>query len=125
MTKSRDELKSIEANSLKFNDTIIKRLNSNISNNIYLNQISQFNLLHIIKNVDLFIINSRNKIRINSLSKKKYVTQRVRDVYVALICLSKTFLICVSLFTQLKFSQTTSRLWTNVFSDEWTIIFEI
>lgn len=110
MTKSRDELKSIEANSLKFNDTIIKRLNSNISNNIYLNQISQFNLLHIIKNVDLFIINSRNKIRINSLSKKKYVTQRVRDVYVALICLSKTFLICVSLFTQLKFSQTTSRL---------------
>jgi hypothetical protein len=37
MTKSRNEFESTEANSLKFNDTIIKRLDSNDSNNIHLN----------------------------------------------------------------------------------------
>ncbi len=89
MIKSRDELESTEANSLKFNDTIIKRLDSNDSNNIHFNQISQLDYLQLIQNVESSIINSRSKIRIKLSSKEQYVAQRARDAYVASICQSK------------------------------------
>ncbi len=58
MTKSRDELDS--KTSLKFNDTIITRL----ENVIHFNQITQSDHFQLIKNASFDIINSRSKIRI-------------------------------------------------------------
>jgi hypothetical protein len=84
MTKSRDNLDS--NSSLKFNDTIIERQ----ENDIYLRQISQFDHLQLIQNVDIAIINSKSKVRLALISKEQYVTQRARKAYVASICQSKT-----------------------------------
>jgi hypothetical protein len=79
MIKSRNNL---ELNSsLKFNDTIIERQ----ENDIYLRQISQFDHFQLIKDVDIAIISSENKIRLALISKKQYVAQRARDAYVASI----------------------------------------
>jgi hypothetical protein len=83
MIKSRDCLDS--NSSLKFNDTIIERQ----ENDIYLRQISQFDHLQLIQNVDIAITSSRDKIRFALISKEQYVTQRARNVYVASICQSK------------------------------------
>ncbi len=58
MIKSRNNLDSNA--SLKFNDTIIERQ----ENDIYLNQLSQFDHLQLIETVDSTITSSRNKIRI-------------------------------------------------------------
>jgi hypothetical protein len=80
MSKSRNNLES--NSSLKFNDTIIKRQ----QNDIYLRQISQFNHFQLIKNINIAIINFKNKIRFALTSKKQYVTQRACDAYVASIC---------------------------------------
>jgi hypothetical protein len=83
MTKSRNNLESNF--SLKFNDTIIERQ----ENDIYLRQISQFDHLQLIQNVDIAITSFKDKIRFALISKKQYVTQRARSAYVASICQSK------------------------------------
>jgi hypothetical protein len=84
MIKSRNNLESNF--SLKFNDTIIERQ----ENDIYLRQISQFDHLQLIKDVDIAIINSRDKIKFALISKKQYVAQRARDAYVVSICQLET-----------------------------------
>jgi hypothetical protein len=84
MIKSRDNLES--NSSLKFNDTIIERQ----ENNIYLKQISQFDHFQLIKNIDIAIINFKNKIKLALISKKQYVTQWARDAYIASICQLET-----------------------------------
>jgi hypothetical protein len=84
MIKSRDNLESNF--SLKFNDTIIERQ----ENDIYLRQISQFDHLQLIKDVDIAIISFKNKIKFALTSKKQYVAQRARDAYVASICQFET-----------------------------------
>ncbi len=83
MTKPRDHLGS--NSSLKFNGTIIERQ----ENGTYLRQISQSDHLQLIRNVDIAIISSRDKIRLALISKEQYVTQRARSAYVASICQSK------------------------------------
>jgi hypothetical protein len=83
MIKSRDCLDS--NSSLKFNDTIIERQ----ENDIYLRQISQFDHLQLIQNVDIAITNSKDKIKLALISKKQYVTQRARSAYITSICQSK------------------------------------
>ncbi len=84
MIKSRDNLESNF--SLKFNDTIIERQ----KNDICLKQLSQFDHLQLIKNVDIAIINFKDKIKLALISKKQYVAQRVRDAYVVSICQFET-----------------------------------
>jgi hypothetical protein len=84
MIKSRDNLESNF--SLKFNDTIIERQ----ENDIYLRQISQSDHLQLIKDVDIAIISSRDKIRLALISKEQYVAQRARDAYVVFICQFET-----------------------------------
>jgi hypothetical protein len=79
MIKSRNNLESNF--SLKFNDTIIERQ----ENDIYLRQIFQFDHFQLIKDIDIAIINFKDKIRLALISKKQYVTQRARDAYVASI----------------------------------------
>jgi hypothetical protein len=69
MIKSRNNLESNF--SLKFNDTIIERQ----KNDIYLRQISQSDHFQLIKDIDIAIINFRNKIKFAIISKKQYVTQ--------------------------------------------------
>jgi hypothetical protein len=84
MIKSRDNLES--NSSLKFNDTIIERQ----ENDIYLKQIFQSDHFQLVKDVDIVIISSRNKIRLALTSKKQYVAQRACDAYVASICQLET-----------------------------------
>jgi hypothetical protein len=84
MIKSEDNLESNF--SLKFNDTIIERQ----ENDIYLRQISQSDHLQLIKDVDIAITSSKNKIRLALISKKQYVAQRARDAYVVFICQLET-----------------------------------
>ncbi len=84
MIKSRNNLESNF--SLKFNDTIIERQ----KNDIYLRQISQSDHFQLIKDIDIAIINFRNKIKFAIISKKQYVTQWTRDAYVASICQFET-----------------------------------
>jgi hypothetical protein len=85
MIKSRNNLDSNF--SLKFNDTIIERQEND--SDIYLRQISQFEHLQLIQNVDIAITSSKEKIRFALISKEQYVTQRARNAYVASICQSK------------------------------------
>ncbi len=80
MTKFREMLDS--KISIKFNNTIIARF----ENEIYLNQITQLDHLQQIKKINADTTSSRNVIRLNFTSKEQYVTQRARDVYLALIC---------------------------------------
>jgi hypothetical protein len=80
MIKSRDNLESNF--SLKFNDTIIERQ----KNDIYLKQISQSDHFQLIKDVDIAITSSKDKIKLALISKKQYVAQRARDAYVVSIC---------------------------------------
>ncbi len=84
MIKSRNNLES--SSLLKFNNTIIERQ----ENDIYLRQIFQSDHLQLIKDIDIAIINFRDKIRFALISKKQYVTQRARDAYVAFICQFET-----------------------------------
>jgi hypothetical protein len=44
----------------------------------------------LIKDIDIAIINFRNKIRFALISKKQYVTHRARNAYVASICQFET-----------------------------------
>jgi hypothetical protein len=44
----------------------------------------------LIKDIDIAIINFRNKIKFAIISKKQYVTQWTRDAYVASICQFET-----------------------------------
>ncbi len=81
MIKSREKLDS--KNSIKFNDTIITRLEND---DIYLNQITQSEHLQSIKKINVDTINSRDVIRLDLTLKKQYVTQRTRDAYLASIC---------------------------------------
>jgi hypothetical protein len=69
MTKSQEMLGS--KISIKFNDTIIARL----ENKIYFNQIIQLDHLQQIKKINANTINLRNVIRFDFTSKKQYVTQ--------------------------------------------------
>jgi hypothetical protein len=80
MTKSRELFDS--KISIKFNDTIIARL----ENEIYLNQIIQLDHLQQIKKINADMISSRDVIRLDFTSKKQYVTQQARDVYLTSIC---------------------------------------
>jgi hypothetical protein len=90
MIKSENALDS--KISIKFNDTIIARLDSDENENeIYLNQITQFDHLQLIKNVKSNTINSRDVVRLELSSKEQYVTQRARNAYLASICQSKAF----------------------------------
>jgi hypothetical protein len=85
MTKLRKMLDS--KISIKFNDTIIARF----KNEIYLNQIIQFDHLQQIKKINADTINSRNVIRFDLTSTKQYVTQRTRDAYLTSICQLEAF----------------------------------
>ncbi len=85
MTKSRKML-DLKI-SIKFNDTIIARF----ENEIYLNQIIQIDHLQQIKKINADTISSRDVIRLDLISKKQYVTQRIRDTYLASICQLETF----------------------------------
>ncbi len=84
MIKSRNNLESNF--SLKFNDTIIERQ----ENDIYLRQIFQSDYFQLIKDIDIAIINFKDKIKFALISKKQYVTQRARDAYVVSICQFET-----------------------------------
>ncbi len=84
MIKSRDDLDSIF--SLKINDTVIERQ----ENGIYLKQIVQFDHFQFVKIVDFIIIRFRNKIKLVLISKKQYVVQRAREIYIAFIYQSET-----------------------------------
>ncbi len=85
MIKSREMLDS--KISIKFNDTIIARL----ENEIYFNQIIQLDHLQQIKKINANTINSRDVIRFDFTSKKQYVTQQARKVYFASICQLEVF----------------------------------
>jgi hypothetical protein len=84
MIKSRNNLES--NSSLKLNDIIIERQ----ENDIYLKQISQSDHFQLIKNINIAIINFKDKIKLALTSKKQYVTQRARDAYVVSICQLET-----------------------------------
>ncbi len=73
MIKFRNDFDS--KSSLKFNDTIIERQD----NDIYLRQISQFKHLQLIQNINIAIINFRNKIKLALILKEQYMTQRARE----------------------------------------------
>jgi hypothetical protein len=88
MTKSRNALDW--KISIKFNDTIIARLDSDSDENeIYLNHIIQLDHLQLIKIVKSDIINSRDMIKSELSFKEQYVTQRARNVHLTSICQSK------------------------------------
>jgi hypothetical protein len=88
MIESRNDLDSNI--SLKFNDTVIERLSTS-ANIIYLRQITQFHHLQLMKDVNLIITSSKDKIRIALISREQYVAQRACDVYVASICQFETW----------------------------------
>jgi hypothetical protein len=95
MTKSREKLDS--KNLIKFNDTIITRLEND---DIYLNQITQSNHLQSIKKINVDTINSRNVIRLDLTSKKQSVTQRAREAYLTSIFQLEAFTIYLLLLNR-------------------------
>jgi hypothetical protein len=87
MFKTRKKL--IIISSIKFNDEVINLAED--ENILFLNQSKQFDHLRLIiisKSVDL--TESRGQIRKSVTSKNQYVTQRVRDAYIAIMTQSKT-----------------------------------
>jgi hypothetical protein len=82
MIKNRERL--ISDNLLKFNETRIERLDSDEI--IYFRQKTHIQDIQLVKSIESFIINAREKVRINLSLKKQYIAQRARDVYLAIIC---------------------------------------
>jgi hypothetical protein len=94
LTKDREQLTS--ENPLKFNETRIERLdpNPNESNEaIYFRQKTHIQGIQLIQSIESsFTINARGKVRVNLTSRKQYIAQRARGVYLAAICqLEATF----------------------------------
>ncbi len=93
MIKNRERFTS--DNSLKFNEIRIERLDSNNINNsndmndsnevIYFRQETHIQDIQLINSIELSITSAREKVRINLISKKQYITQRARDVYLTII----------------------------------------
>jgi hypothetical protein len=84
--KKREKL--ITSTSIKFNDEVIFKNDQN--DDLFLNQLKQFDqikLINLSSSVDL--ISSRDQIRKSMISKNQYVTQRVRDAYIATLSQSK------------------------------------
>jgi hypothetical protein len=88
MIKNRERL--ISDNSLKFNEIRIERLDSNSNENdnevIYFRQKTHIQDIQLVKSIESFTINAREKVRINLNLKEQYIAQRARDVYLATIC---------------------------------------
>jgi hypothetical protein len=85
MTKTREQL-TFE-NSLKFNDTRIERIDSN--DTIYFRQKTHIQDIQLIQSIDIIITSARDKMRIKLITRKQYVTQKARDVYLTSICQSE------------------------------------
>jgi hypothetical protein len=82
MTKTREQL-TLE-NSLKFNDIRIERIDSHA---IYFRQETHIQDIQLIQSIETIIITSaQDKMRIKLTSRKQYVIQRIRDVYLTSIC---------------------------------------
>jgi hypothetical protein len=84
MFKTREKL--IIISSIKFNEEVITLLKDDNNKTLILSQSKQFDCLRLIvifKSIDL--IESRDQIRKSVTSKDQYVTQRVRDAYIAIM----------------------------------------
>ncbi len=84
MIKDRERLTS--ENSLKFNEIRIERLNKAI----YFRQKTHIQDIQLMKSIESFTINAREKVRINLNLREQYIIQRARDVYLATICQFET-----------------------------------
>jgi hypothetical protein len=85
MTKTREQL-TLE-NALKFNDTRIERIDSNVT--IYFRKEKHIQKIQLIKIEFTIITNARDKIRMMLISKKQYIAQRAREAYLISICQSE------------------------------------
>jgi hypothetical protein len=86
MIKNRERLTS--DNFLKFNEIRIERLDSNEI--IYFRQKTHIQDIQLIQSTESSITNAREKVRVNLISRKQYIAQRARDVYLAAICQLET-----------------------------------
>ncbi len=87
MIKDRERL--ISDNSLKFNEIRIERLDSNET--IYFRQKTHIQDIQLINSIESSSITSaREKVRVNLISRKQYIAQRARDVYLTTICQLET-----------------------------------
>jgi hypothetical protein len=90
MIKNRKRLTS--DNSMKFNETRVERLDSNSNENdsneaIYFRRKTHIQDIQLIQSIkSSSIINAREKIRVNLISRKQYIAQRARDVFLETIC---------------------------------------
>jgi hypothetical protein len=75
LTKDKKQLTS--NNLLKFNETRIERLNSNEI--IYFRQETHIQDIQLMKSIESFTINAREKVRVNLTFRKQYIAQRTRD----------------------------------------------
>jgi hypothetical protein len=88
MTKTREQLTF--TNFLKFNDTRIKRLESNEIDIIYFRQKTHIQDIQLIDSVESTIITSaRDKVRIKLIFRDQYIAQRTRETYLTFICQSE------------------------------------
>jgi hypothetical protein len=86
MTKAREQL-TFE-NSLKFNDTRIKRIGPNEA--IYFRQETHIQDIQLIQSIETIIITSaQDKVRIKLTFKEQYVAQKTRETYLTSICQSE------------------------------------
>ncbi len=79
--------KLIIIKSIKFNDEVINLTNDDIS--LFLNQSKQFGHLRLIIIKSMNLIESRDQIRKSVILKDQYVTQRIRDAYIAIMTQSE------------------------------------
>ncbi len=82
MIKNRERF--ISDNSLKFNETRIERLDSNEI--IYFRQKTHIQNIQLINSIESSITSAREKVRLNLIFRKQYITQRARNVYLATTC---------------------------------------
>jgi hypothetical protein len=74
--------------SIKFNERVIS-IDSSI-NVLLLNQFKQFDQIRLINiSISIDLISSKDQIRKSVISKDQYVTQRVRETYIAIMFQSK------------------------------------
>jgi hypothetical protein len=88
MIKNRKRF--ISDNSLKFNETRIERLDSNLIEIIYFRQETHIQDIQLVKSIESFTISARGKVRVNLIFREQYIVQRARDVYLATICQLET-----------------------------------
>jgi hypothetical protein len=79
MIIAREQL--IFTNSLKFNDTRIERFELNEIDIIYFKQKIHIQDIQLIQSIDIITTSARDKLRIKLITRKQYVTQRAREVY--------------------------------------------